>query len=272
MQQRVVRAAEYQHIRFVKAVSKAFLQINACDLFGYWMIHPSFFDQWNEQRTCFFMGLDPPRLQRFAVRMAADRSIGANHDNFALPALPRRTFRARLDHTEHRDLRRADDPVERQCRRGIASNHQKLRALRFQKLRRFDRVSGHCLNRLASIRQTRGVAKVQIVGSWNQMDELFKYGKSAKAGVEYANGGSSWSRGHAVLLMIRHEESWGAWGTIECKKPPQHAAENWTRIDLMSNAALANFLRQFGGRDLHANASATRSRRDRRTMRAGTRM
>ena len=65
----------------------------------------------------------------------------------------------------------------------------------FEELRCADCIPGNGVRRLRTVRKSRGVAEIKVVRFRRKGDQLLEDGQSAKAGIEYADTGSS-SRGH----------------------------------------------------------------------------
>ena len=75
---------------------------------------------------------------------------------------------ARFDHANHGNVSGRRNPIQSQSRRGIAGDHQHLRAMRFQKVRGFDRIAGDCFDGFRAVGKARGVAKVGVIGVGNK--------------------------------------------------------------------------------------------------------
>ena len=66
LEQRIVRAAQHQHVGIVKSVAERLGQINARNLLGDGMLSPTLFYQWNQQRARLLVGLESARQKRRA--------------------------------------------------------------------------------------------------------------------------------------------------------------------------------------------------------------
>ena len=103
------------------------------------------------------------------IGVAADRRLGANHDNLLILRSSGSRFRSGFNHSNHGHMRCRRDLVERQRRRSIAGDDQHLRAMGFKIVRRLDRIAGHGLNRFRAVGQTGGIAKVGVFSVRNEL-------------------------------------------------------------------------------------------------------
>ena len=145
------------------------------------MFHPPLFDKRHKQRTGLLAHRDFSGFERPPVGMATDGRLCADDDHFLLPAGRRRGFRSRLDDADHfHASRRFDfDFVQRQRGCGVAGDHQQLRSLILQIAHRADRIVRDRGGRLRSVRKAGGVAKVEIVGLWDPLDQRPENGQPA---------------------------------------------------------------------------------------------
>ena len=127
--------------------------------------------------------------------MAADGSLGANDHHLTGLAGGRGTRRAGLDDAHHGNAGSLGNLVESQRGGRVAGDHQHLGAVLFEILRRADGVPGNGFGRLRAVGQPRRVAEVDVIGVGGERDQFFEDGQSAKAGIKYADAGSS-SGGH----------------------------------------------------------------------------
>ena len=96
--------------------------------------------------------------------MTANGRLGPDDDDFAVPARNGRGIGARLHYANHGNVSGHGDPIQRQGSRGIAGDHQSLRAMRFQEVCGLYRVAGDCFYGFGAVGKARGVAKIGVIG------------------------------------------------------------------------------------------------------------
>jgi len=188
LDQRIVSAAEQQHVGIASVIGECFRQINLRHLLGDRMVYPAFFDQRNEQRASLLAHRDVASLEGAPVGMAADGGIGADDDHVPLPAGRRRRVGARFNHADHFYSRRRFDLRERQRGGCVAGDHQQLRSLILQIAHRPDRIMRYGGRRLRSVGKAGGITEVEVVGVPDAVDECAQHGKATYTGIEYTNG------------------------------------------------------------------------------------
>src|SRR4051812_222859 len=151
------------------------------------MVGPSFFDEWNKERTGLLMSLNAARRKGTLISMAANGSGGRDHRDFFRLAQFGRRLRSRINDADHGHIHSLRDLGKCEGGRRVAGDHHHLGAVLPKKLAGGDGVFGYCLGRLRAIRQSRRVAKVKVIGLRHLADKFLQYGESAHTGIEDAD-------------------------------------------------------------------------------------
>ena len=79
--ERIVSAAEEKGVGGLKSVRERLFEIDARNLFGHRMVHPSFFDKGDEQRASGFAGVHAVGFESFLVGVTVDCGFGGDDDD-----------------------------------------------------------------------------------------------------------------------------------------------------------------------------------------------
>ena len=164
LEQRIVGAAEDQNVRVVEAIGEGLTQINPSDLLGDGMLHPSFFDQRNQQRTSFLPRVEAAGLESFPVGVAADGSLGPDDHDFFVLADGSGGLGAGLYHAYDRHMRRGRDAVQGERRCSVAGDDQQLGSVGLEVVGSLDGITRDGFNRLRAVGEPGGIAKVEVIG------------------------------------------------------------------------------------------------------------
>ena len=156
-------AAKHDCVSIVEFTGECLIEINARDLLRNRMVHPSLFDERNQQRACFLTRLKAASLERFAISVAGDRCFGADDDDFAIACGNAGRVCSRFDDANHGDMGAGGDPIQGKGRCRVAGDDQQLRAMRLQKVRGLDRILGDSFDRLRSVGKACGITEVDVV-------------------------------------------------------------------------------------------------------------
>ena len=139
--------------------------------------------------------------------MAAYCSFSPDYDDFLVLAFSGSAIGSRLNHSHNWNIRCVGNFVHGQRRGRITRNHQRLRASLLKVVRRTHGISGNGFRRFRTIWKASRVAKINVVGIWNESEQSLEHGEAAKAGVENTDASSAWRHSRATPAVLVPEPS-----------------------------------------------------------------